>query len=110
MEVMVNIGAVLSNLTRNRTNRTPMYRAELHVKAHQLKSKQQQQQQQQQQSGGATSGALGGALGQKSQSYNALPRRALSPPPAAASGDNEYSLRGATPLPKVNRDFLEWQE
>ena len=105
MEVMVNIGAVLSNLTRNRTNRTPMYRAELHVKAHQLKSKQQQQQ-----SGGATSGALGGALGQKSQSYNALPRRALSPPPAAASGDNEYSLRGATPLPKVNRDFLEWQE
>ena len=39
LEVLVNVGAVLSNLGRSIENRSPMYRAELHVKAQQLKQR-----------------------------------------------------------------------
>ena len=76
-----------------------MYRAELHVKAQQLKSKQAQQ----------------GTMG-LSQSHSALPHSSANGVQNASSmassgiDASTYSLRGSHATPKVARDFVAWQE
>ena len=95
LEVIVNISGVLANLSQHAANRTPLYRAELHVKSEQLKGKEL-----------AKMDMLGGHGGDREKEYWAAQATRV---PAAVTSPRENSVVGPPPHASLS-DFNIWLE